>query len=246
MTWARLDDDLTFHEKIVEAGNAATGVWCRALAWSSQHLTDGYIPAKIARLVAGESRGALKALTRSRLWVDCPGGYRIHNYLKYNPSRAEVLEKREKERTRKADLSARKAGGSAAASDTPVPSRPVPSLRDGSVPEMISMGDLIRLGRKRKWKRPPSAGSEVEERLLAILPLTKAEFEEAAAETDSRAMKPNYGYFTSVVETIRNQPPPDSEWERGRANEDKRSKKKRPQDPPSAPYHEMADLSKYD
>jgi len=74
LAWAKLDDGLTFHEKIVEAGNAATGVWVRGLAWSAYHLTDGFVPTKIARLVAGESRGALKALTGSRLWVECPGG----------------------------------------------------------------------------------------------------------------------------------------------------------------------------
>jgi hypothetical protein len=126
MPWAKLDDALTFHAKIIDAGNAATGVWARGLAWSSQHLTDGFIPTKIARVIAGESRGALGALTRSRLWVDRPGGYQINDYLEYNPSRAEVLAKREKDRIRKAGNSERRPGGTEAASEPPVPSRPVP------------------------------------------------------------------------------------------------------------------------
>lgn len=141
MPWAKLDDGLAFHAKIIEAGNAATGVWARGLAWSAFHLTDGHVPAKIARVIAGESRGALAALVRSRLWVECPGGYQIHDYLKYNPSKAEVLEKREKDRTRKGGDSTRNPTGVAEASDHPVP---IPSRPD-PVPLEIDLGDLDHL-----------------------------------------------------------------------------------------------------
>lgn len=153
LAWAKLDDGLTFHEKIVEAGNAATGVWVRGLAWSAYHLTDGFVPTKIARLVAGESRGALKALVGSRLWVECPGGYRIHDYLKYNPSKAEVLEKREKDRLRKLGSSGAPPSGVASASEPPDPDPdPVPLDREiKGPPNYSNQGTMEKTDQLEAW-----------------------------------------------------------------------------------------------
>ena len=153
LAWAKLDDGLTFHEKIVEAGNAATGVWVRGLAWSAYHLTDGFVPTKIARLVAGESRGALKALVGSRLWVECPGGYQIHDYLKYNPSKAEVLEKREKDRLRKLASSGSPPTGVASASNPPDPDPdPVPLDREiGDPPNYSNQGTIEKTDQLEAW-----------------------------------------------------------------------------------------------
>ncbi len=216
MTWAKLDDDLTFHEKIVDAGNAAVGVWARSLAWCSQHLTDGHVPNKIARLVAGESRGALRALVRSRLWVECTGGYTVVNYLKYNPSRAEVLEKREKDRRRKEGKSERPPDGTEAASEppdpVPIPSRPDPVKDDdhdhgASQNHIDSLDELQRVGcgspHKWRWMNGGPRGDEIRSELVKLLPISRVNFDRHAQTTDAKAARPGFGFFLACLKNDR-------------------------------------------
>lgn len=49
MAWFKIDDSSHMHPKIVKAGNAALGLWVRAGAYSAQHLTEGTVPAVVAR-----------------------------------------------------------------------------------------------------------------------------------------------------------------------------------------------------
>ncbi len=241
VAWAKLDDGLTFHGKVIEAGNAAMGVWVRGLAWSAYYLTDGFVPNKVARLVAGESRGALKALVCSRLWLECPGGYRIHDYLKYNPSKAEVLEKREKDRLRKLGISGETPGGVATASNPPDPDPdPDPLDREIEAPG-IPIHTIEQLG----FKRLGQLGGASIVAIRQLMPITKAEMEDAL-KTPARGWKYLAKVIISQREQAANQPPEGSEWEAARAKEDKRNKKRRPPAEPKPPYHQLADPSKYD
>lgn len=184
VAWGKLDDRMTFHEKIVEAGNAATGVWARSIAWSSHHLSDGHIPDKIARLVAGGSRGALASLVRSHLFTSCTGGYQINNYLKYNPSRVEVLEKREKERLRKGGKSAGNPGGRDAASDHPDPTRPDPTRPhtiDQANGSGLMLGDINQRSEEVFGPRG-FIGAKWHPKLKPHLPYTPDEVESAIKE----------------------------------------------------------------
>jgi hypothetical protein len=219
MPWAKLDDGLTFHAKIIEAGNAATGVWVRGLAWSAFYLTDGHVPSKIARVIAGESRGALAALVRSGLWAECPGGYQIHDYLEYNPSRAEVLEKREKDRIRKGGDSARNSTGVDEASNAPDPV-PIPS-RSRPDPEEIDLSDLEDLSQipddqqlaapdveQACFTRYGQLGSTNGVKISRLCPIYGWELKQAA-----RSPGKSWGYFAKVILSIREEvtkpkPPP--------------------------------------
>ena len=40
MVWFLVDDNVTFHKKVMDAGNAAFGAWTRAGAWSAANLTN--------------------------------------------------------------------------------------------------------------------------------------------------------------------------------------------------------------
>ena len=242
VVWVKIDDGLTFHGKILEAGNAAVGVWVRGLAWSSHYLTDGCVPNKVARLVAGESRGALSALVRSGLWVERPGGYMIHDYHKYNPTKAEVLEKREKERVRKQGNSTPAPRGGEAASDHPDPA-PVPVPPPDR--EIEGSGLPIHTIEQLGFKRLGQLGGSSIVAVRQLMPITKAEMEDAL-KTPARGWKYLAKVIISQREQAANQPPEGSEWEAARAKEDKRNKKRRSPAEPKPPYHQLADPSKYD
>jgi hypothetical protein len=94
MSWVRIDDTMTFNHKIVAAGNAAVGAWIRLSAYSSAHGLDGKIPDSVARMIA--SRKELEAAMGANLLHRIDDGYEVHDFLEYNPSAAEVAERRSK------------------------------------------------------------------------------------------------------------------------------------------------------
>lgn len=104
MSWTKLDDRFWGNPKILAAGNEATGVYCRALSYCSEHLTEGHIPDDALRLIAGR-RKPIDALLEAKLIVQNGTGYVIPDYLEFNPSRAEI------EAIRKKRASAGRRGG---------------------------------------------------------------------------------------------------------------------------------------
>ena len=106
MVWFRVDDVLPFHERVLDAGNAARGLWVRAGAWSSGHLSDGFVPRTIARQIGTPNE--IRRLVLTGLWVEADGGYQFHAWAedgtgaKRQPTRAEIESSRKAERERKA------------------------------------------------------------------------------------------------------------------------------------------------
>jgi hypothetical protein len=126
MPWVRLDEAFATDPKVVEAGPLALAMQVAGLCYCNRHLTDGRIPKPIAsmlldfsglgmRMWHGELMGAgedaswelvVGDLIGAGMWHepghdcgDCPeieSGYVIHDYLEYQPSKAQVLENREK------------------------------------------------------------------------------------------------------------------------------------------------------
>jgi hypothetical protein len=106
MPWVKLDDGFYDDPKIRRAGLAASGLFCRSLAYSARHLTDGYVDhewvdEQCARLRPAERRNVIDALVDCGLWQPRSGGFVISNYLKFNPSRRDVETRREADRNRK-------------------------------------------------------------------------------------------------------------------------------------------------
>lgn len=98
MAWFKVDDQSAFNPKVMRAGNAAFGAWVRLGAYCNAQLTDGFIPEDTATLIA--SRKELEAVITAGMLRAVDGGYEIHDYLKYQPSKASVLEKRELNKNR--------------------------------------------------------------------------------------------------------------------------------------------------
>lgn len=101
MAWGKIDDNFAFHPKVIEVGNDAIGLWTRALSYSCQQLTDGFIPHGIVTAL-GDSGDAADRLVQVGLWLDADGGYQFHQWNEYQPSAAEV-------RARRSEISAKRA-----------------------------------------------------------------------------------------------------------------------------------------
>lgn len=130
MPWFRLDDSFHSHPKVIAAGNEAVGLYVRCGTYAAQHLTDGFVGKPIVLLYGSEALAA--RLVDAALWNRTRGGWNIHDYLDYNPSRETV----ERERKAAAERQRRSREGKLSHRDTPVtnavshttPTRPDPSI----------------------------------------------------------------------------------------------------------------------
>jgi hypothetical protein len=104
MAWLRVDDRVRTHPKIVQAGPVAAWFWFSGICYCREHLTDGFIAdAILPTLAPGVTawKKAAEALVGSGLWHREQGGYRVHDFLEWNPSRAAVMEQRARDNERK-------------------------------------------------------------------------------------------------------------------------------------------------
>lgn len=89
MSWYKVDDQSTFHPKVVLAGNECWGAMTRFGSYSSAYLTNGFVPQNIALSICSEA--VIDRLVDVNLLDICDGGYAIHDYLDYNPSKDAVV-----------------------------------------------------------------------------------------------------------------------------------------------------------
>lgn len=116
MSWLKVDDQFCEHPKVLAVGPLAAWLHTCALNYCARHLTDGFLPrAKVATLadfsgidfegLPVEVGRLVKALLTARgdrgaLWSEVDGGYQIHDYLDFNPSRAEIESEKAEARDR--------------------------------------------------------------------------------------------------------------------------------------------------
>lgn len=98
MPWFNVEDDFYFHRKTIAAGNAAIGLWTRAGSWSMATLTDGEIPAEMARSLGTTKE--IKRLLDVGLWVPKGADYAFHQWEDRQRSRVQVEADREAARQR--------------------------------------------------------------------------------------------------------------------------------------------------
>lgn len=99
MAWFKVDDNLLSHPKVLMMPRSVRmhclGLWILVGSWSSSHLTDGHVPGFVLEDLGGipELRDEL---IRVGLWVsDGAEGIVFHDWCDYQPTREEVLAKRE-------------------------------------------------------------------------------------------------------------------------------------------------------
>lgn len=92
MAWVRLDESFPEHPKVIEAGPIAAWLHVRAIAYCNRQLTDGFLLHAVVKSMNGTA--SAKVLVKVGLWKPVRGGYEIHDYLEYQPSRQDVLDRR--------------------------------------------------------------------------------------------------------------------------------------------------------
>src|SRR3990167_4950173 len=106
MSWVRIDDGFADHPKIISAGPIAALIQIRSLCYTARHLTDGFIPRSAVPLLTsglehigidyggthelaiGEQANEIdwpRIMILSGLWEENGSGFKIHDYLDYNP-----------------------------------------------------------------------------------------------------------------------------------------------------------------
>jgi len=94
MAWAKLDDKMPRHPKMLSVTVVARWLYVAGLCYSQEHLTDGVLPQSIARVLYEEPEAAEKAveeLVGVGLWERCPAGFHVHDFLDWNPSKRQVM-----------------------------------------------------------------------------------------------------------------------------------------------------------
>ena len=133
MPYLQVDDQIAAHPKILAAGAEAAWLWLCAIAYCQRQLTDGYVP-DVALVTLGQYRTPVKKLAgvleSVGLFDRVEDGYRVHDYLKHNPDKATVLERRALAAERKA----KQRGHADVTVGHPRDTRDQGSARHGSVP----------------------------------------------------------------------------------------------------------------
>ena len=128
MSWLRVDAGFWKHPKVQDVELAPIGLHVLALSYCADNLTDGLVPEGWVRRQAFGDLALAQALVDAGLWESDPRGFRVHDYLDYNPSRAAVELDREaaKQRMRKArdsgrSVEARSNSTRSSSNPTPIP-----------------------------------------------------------------------------------------------------------------------------
>jgi hypothetical protein len=109
--WAKLDDALLDHPKILIASRAfgrngraaALGFYAAGLLYTNKQLTDGFLPTAVVERMgfADKPLAAADAMVKAGLWDAVSGGFQVHDFHDFNPAARDVHEKRKRDRERK-------------------------------------------------------------------------------------------------------------------------------------------------
>ena len=134
--WVRIDEEFTQHPKVVQVGPLGVALQVAALCYCNRNLTDGFVPRGVVRMLLdfdglGDALQVANSLVKAGMWETVEGGYRVHDFETYQPSKERVLAERERLRQRVAKWRKKKrnAVGNAvtnAGSNPPVTHGPVP------------------------------------------------------------------------------------------------------------------------
>ncbi len=102
--WLKILASVAKQQKFIDSGPTACWLWIAGLGHCREACTDGHIPKLVVPgLVPGMKapwKHAAK-LVETGLWREAVGGYQVHDYLDWNPSKAEIEELRRQDIERK-------------------------------------------------------------------------------------------------------------------------------------------------
>lgn len=107
MPWVKLDDHFDEHPKIARLDDHALALFVCGLAYCNRNLTDGFIPSQVGlgqlRFCDGNTTPAIRQLETVGMWEKKDGGWQVHDFPEYQPSREAVLKERATDAGRKAE-----------------------------------------------------------------------------------------------------------------------------------------------
>lgn len=146
MTWVRFDDQYPIHDKVEDISDGAYRLNTNAIFWCSRNTTDGLVRERKLTSILPRARNHTRLvaeLVDAGLWEPTEGGWIVHDYLEYQPSKKKVVAEREAAAERqKRWRDKRVSNGVTNGPDNGVtnpgshttPSRPVPSGTPNGVP----------------------------------------------------------------------------------------------------------------
>lgn len=100
-----LRDGVSHNPKVLAAGPEAAWLWVASIDYSRLHLTDGFVPASalptLATFRPSQLPRLVDRLLHVHLFIAADGGYRIHDFLEHNDSKADVMRRRAEDAERK-------------------------------------------------------------------------------------------------------------------------------------------------
>jgi hypothetical protein len=104
MPWFKIDDGFTNSKPVLQlqrrVRTSAIGLWTLAGAWSAKEMTDGFVPEYVIEELA--STPAIAGhLVKCGLWEEAQDGWKFKGWEKYQPTREQIMEARDREAERK-------------------------------------------------------------------------------------------------------------------------------------------------
>lgn len=100
MAFFKVDDGVVGHPKFALLSNDAVALWVMAGSWCASYMTDGLLPFQMLAFVRG-TKTAAEELVDAGLWDTTPGGWLFHDWDHYQQTKAEVEDRRERDRVKK-------------------------------------------------------------------------------------------------------------------------------------------------
>ena len=148
MTWMKVDDGFHASPKLqsIPARHRfqAAGLWVIAGSWSSQQMTDGFVPDYMIEAWK-PTRLTVESLVNAGLWERVRGGFAFRSWLEYNPSKEQTEREREASKERMRASRERKKSeraGKAVANSDVAPQQAEPLQRN--TPEPLQRPDPTR------------------------------------------------------------------------------------------------------
>ena len=129
-------------------------MYVRCGTYAAEHLTDGFIREDIAVLYGASDTGSRRnpgtgkpetlaeTLVKTKLWRRTRGGWRMPDYLDYNPAKEAVDKERksatERQRRRREAMSSRRDTSVTHGVSPPAPTRPDPTPKTNTTAEVIN------------------------------------------------------------------------------------------------------------
>ena len=133
MPWSRFTDDVYEHPKVILAGPLAGWLWFCGVGYCNRFLTDGFLPSGVIRRLADvdDAPRLAQRLVEVGLWERVEGGYRVHDFEKYQPAAEDVRKTRDENARRvkawrERQQSGRTNGRSNSVTNAVSPASPVP------------------------------------------------------------------------------------------------------------------------